>query len=315
MTARTDARRVVLVEYLQLRCTGRSFVEKHQQISDTTGIPVRTLKRDLQWAVGQGLIEVSARFINSSRRANRYRLLPAARFWPNEVDISTTSPTTTSVLTDGVSSSKKHRDNHYHSVGVVLGQELAVRFTEPLRGSARSPREAACGRGATITTKARRPAAAARMWAWDRVVCDTPMPRRKSSGGWGDVSFFAVHREACWLASHFESLVLARANSDRQALGKPLLDRVSDKRFDSWYQSALSSFGESEGPRLEDVVDALSWVFDECEGVLPFDPVNVFSPTGRGTRPKDRKLTRLKQILDNWDEIGLHMSFGSWQCA
>jgi hypothetical protein len=43
--------------------------------------------------------------------------------------------------------------------------------------------------------------------------------------------------------------------------------------------------------------DVIRHVFNEWSGVLPFQVFNEFSPTAK-CRPKDRKITRLKQIFD-----------------
>ncbi|OBF98877.1 hypothetical protein A5772_13600 [Mycolicibacter sinensis] len=62
------------------------------------------------------------------------------------------------------------------------------------------------------------------------------------------------------------------------------------------------ALGRPNPPPLDEITNLLRWLFGEHDGVLPFDVVNEFNPTGR-YRPKDRKITRLKQVFDNYDQI------------
>lgn len=127
----------------------------------------------------------------------------------------------------------------------------------------------------------------------------TPMPKRPDRP-----NIFSISEEAGWLVMFFGGYILDQINEERRRLGRQPLDAVNDpRRLKGWFKSAeVFLLRRPAPPALEEISETIAWVFSECGGYLPVEVVNEFSPTGR-TKPQDRKLTRLKQLFDNYDRI------------
>lgn len=120
---------------------------------------------------------------------------------------------------------------------------------------------------------------------------DVPL-RGAQGGGWRNAL-----EETRTLLAFFESYVLERENRERADKGWRLADRISDKRRDSWTNSAMHLLAKAD---LRAICETIEWVFVRHDGWLPFDVMNRV--TGLYTET-ERKVTRLKKIADHYDEI------------
>lgn len=112
---------------------------------------------------------------------------------------------------------------------------------------------------------------------------------------------FKAYIEAKWLVSHVEAYVLVRSNAERLAKGWKVQDSIPEKRKISWLKHAEILLADHDVAEVRQITD---WVFNECNGLLPFDVIDIYR-----LRRKDgeRKVTSVRKLLENYDEL-----WGAW---
>lgn len=98
---------------------------------------------------------------------------------------------------------------------------------------------------------------------------------------------------------HFEDLVQHRQIREK---GKPR--KISDRRRGNWIRSANALL---DNHSVEELRATLDWLFTHRGGSLPFQVVNEW--TGRIDH-RERRVTRLAQILDHYQELRCVMDSG-----
>jgi hypothetical protein len=118
-----------------------------------------------------------------------------------------------------------------------------------------------------------------------------PSPLPLENSRWR--SLWDLYRGPSWLLfEFFADLVQARQIREK---GKPR--KISDRRVWRWLKDARAL---TEDHPLDELQATLTWLFSEHLGQLPFQVVNEY--TGR-VDPKERRVTRLAQVLDHYPEI------------
>ncbi|MCV7351101.1 hypothetical protein [Mycobacterium parmense] len=93
------------------------------------------------------------------------------------------------------------------------------------------------------------------------------------------------------MVTYFHGFVLPRHNAERAAKSWKAVDSVGPRRLGQWHRSAVELVLDHP---LVDVVKIVDWIFVRCDGYLPESAVE---------KEKDRKLTRLRQILNSYDAL------------
>jgi hypothetical protein len=124
----------------------------------------------------------------------------------------------------------------------------------------------------------------------------TPPPvASRGIGHWHNL--LDVYEQALWLVAHFQVPVLAASNQDRQARGRKPQASVGDHRLNRWLTSAVALV---QSHPLDEVVPVIDWVFNDRGGLLPEHLVDN----------RERKLTRIQQIVDCYDGLVAEMTMG-----
>jgi hypothetical protein len=101
-----------------------------------------------------------------------------------------------------------------------------------------------------------------------------------------------------WLVTYFHSLALDRQNVENEAAGRKVQHSISEGRLEKFHESAIQLLLDHP---LAEVVEVIDWVYTDCNGYLPQSLVD---------RNKDRKLTRLRQILNCYGGLREAMTLG-----
>ena len=109
-----------------------------------------------------------------------------------------------------------------------------------------------------------------------------------------------THRHTRELVEFFTDHILAR---DIREKGKAR--KISARRLGKWIETANDGLDHYS---LEELTAIVAWVFTHSLGQLPFPVVNRY--TGR-VDPRERRVTRLAQILEHYPELMAMMSQGS----
>lgn len=237
-----------------------------------TGLGESTVKRAVSQLVHGGLITSEPQFENNRQLANRYRIMAY-------------------LLED--------RDGPGLRNGPLQGAQngLAIGITTPIDISEKSIKYVDVLPAAAAADL--RSAGAHRDPLLDQVpICwppkGSPMPE-------GDPrrSLFARWDQACWLVSFFEERVLERQNVESLASGRKPPTSIPEKRKRAWVTNATSLLGRVNAPRLVEVCEVISWVFEDWDGFIPFPVENHLGYS----RPRDRKLTHIRVVEENWDRL------------
>ena len=118
-----------------------------------------------------------------------------------------------------------------------------------------------------------------------------PMPLSVKRQEVGFKRYIDVQEHAMWLVSYFEGYVLEKANQELVAKGGKPRDFVTDYRKEKWLDNAFPLV--SQHP-LQEVADVVDWLFHGHFGFLPVDVAE------HSESPEDRKVTRIRQIEENY---------------
>lgn len=262
----------------------------HKEIVQGAGIPYRTTRRCLDKLRDAGLLTWEAQYRDDGQQANLYQI-----------------PTGT-LPAEGNPDPCPHVGGPLSKSGQPIGTPSISLDTHPKESldvcdlpSGAGAQSAALRAASVAAVGPEEFSAGQRLHAWPHAGEPLPFPTRSSGPGgsgrkWARLS--ETCRQADWLVTYFHGFALPRLNAEREAKDWKTVDSVDQKRLAKWHESAVKLVQDHP---LAEVVEIVDWVFVSCQGYLPESAVE---------KSKDRKLTRLRQVLNSYDALLEAMTAG-----